>query len=60
MTVLYLNLFECIPVKAKLNFLQSLLQSSALYDPSEIILIWSFAPQEAILIIINIENSCVA
>ncbi len=36
-----------------------LLQSSVSHDPSEIILIWP-ADQETFLIIINVENSCVA
>ncbi len=44
----------------KLNFQQTLLQSSASHDSSEIILIWWFDAQEAVLAIINIENSFTA
>ncbi len=47
-----------IPMVAKLNFQQPLLQSSGSHDPSEIILIVCFGVQETFLIIINIENSC--
>ncbi len=38
----------------------SLLQYSVSYDPSEIILICWFSVQEIFLIIISVENSCVA
>ncbi len=38
-----------IPVMAKLNFQQSLLQSSVSRDPSEIILIYWFAAPENVL-----------
>ncbi len=45
----------------KAEFLASLLQSSVSHDPSEIILICWFAPQETfIIIIINVENNCAA
>jgi len=40
-----------IPVTAKLNFQQSLLQSSVSHDPSEIILICWFGAQETFIII---------
>jgi len=30
------------------------------HDPSELFLIWWFGAQETFLIIINVENSCVA
>ncbi len=42
----------------KAEFSASLLQSSVSHDPSEIIIICSFAAQESFLIIINVENSC--
>ncbi len=45
-----------IPVMTKLNFHQSLIQSSVSHDPSEI---W-FGGQETFLIIINGGNICVA
>ncbi len=45
----------------QLNFQQSLLKPSVSHDPSEIILICRFAAQEKCIIIIpNVENSCVA
>ncbi len=47
---------EFIPVMAKLNFQQPLLQSSLPCDPSEIILICWFRAQETFIIIINVEN----
>ncbi len=40
----------------KAVFSASLLQSSVSHDPSEIILIYWFGPQETFLIIINAEN----
>ncbi len=45
---------------AKLNFQQSLLQSSVARDLSEIILICWFGAQEKNLIIFHVENSCIA
>ncbi len=48
---------QFIPVMAKLNFQQLLLQSSVSNDPLEIILICGLAAQET-SIIINVENSC--
>ncbi len=44
----------------KAEFSASLLQSLVSHDPSEIILIYWFAAQEAFIIIINVENSCAA
>jgi len=41
------------------EFSASLLPSSV-YDPSEIILMYSFGAQGTLLIIINVENSCAA
>ncbi len=48
---------QFIPVMAKLNFKQLLLQSSVSHDPLEIIFICGLAAQET-FIIINVENSC--
>ncbi len=50
---------QFISVVAKLHFQQSLLQSSVLHDPSEIILICWFRAQD-FFFIINVENICAA
>ncbi len=53
------SIWKCIHMyscDANLNFVQS----SVSHDPSEIILICSFAAQETFLIIISVENSCAA
>ncbi len=47
---------KCIPVLAKLNLHQTLLQSSVSHDPSEIILICWFGSLVTITIIINVET----
>ncbi len=49
-----------IPVMAKLNVQQSLLQSLVSHEPSEIIVISRFSVQETFLIIISVENHCAA
>ncbi len=43
---------------AKLNFQQTLLQSSMSHDPSEIILCWFGNNNNKKRNIINVENSC--
>ncbi len=53
-------MYSNIIVRANLNFQQPFLQSSVSHDSSEVILICGFAAQEIFLIIINVENSCVA
>ncbi len=51
---------QFIPVTAKLNFQQSLRQSSVSHDPSEIILIcWFGAKETFIIIIFYFENNTV-
>ncbi len=48
---------QSIPVMSKLNFQQSLLQSSVSHDSSEIILISWFGASETFPIILSAENS---
>ncbi len=50
------NIYSCDSKDKKI--LASLLQSSVLHDPSEIILLRRFAAEETFLIIIHVENSC--
>ncbi len=52
----YYNLKELFSmwIYCKMEFSASLLQSSVSHDPSEIILIFWFAPQETFVIIINV------
>ncbi len=59
--VFYLNTFTVqVIFWCNAEFTASFLQSSVSNDPSEIIIICWFAAQETLIIIINVENSCVA
>ncbi len=54
---LFEYIFKCnLFMWCKAGFSASLLQSSVLHDPSEIILIGWFVAKETIIIIINVEN----